>query len=233
MARRRVLTHAEARSFYDRFGEKQDLERLHADPAVERLLGAADFEHARVVVEFGCGTGRLAVRLLRERLPESAAYRGFDVSGTMVGIARARLVEWSDRATVVQTDGEPRVPVADGSCDRFVCTYVLDLLDDADIGAVLAEARRVLMPGGRLCLLSLTFGQTWVSRFVDRLWRSACAISPRLVGGCRPLRLRERLGAGWEIAHREVDCTWGLCTEIVVAVPRHAATPATDPHPLP
>jgi hypothetical protein len=62
------LTHAEARTFYDRFGSRQDWQAFYEDAAVERLLVAGRFDLASTVVEFGSGTGRLAERLLRTLL---------------------------------------------------------------------------------------------------------------------------------------------------------------------
>ncbi len=213
----RVLTHDQARAFYDRFGSKQDLQRFYEDRAVEALLGHGDFEQAHSVVELGCGTGRLAERLLRERLPATARYLAVDVSATMVALARSRLQPFGDRARAVQTDGALALPAPDGSCDRFLATYVLDLLGEEDIRAALGEARRLLGPGGRLCLASLTFGQTLASRLLCRVWTGIHGLRPQLVGGCRPLRLEDHLRGDWRIVHHQVVCTLGVCSELVVA----------------
>lgn len=213
----RTLSHDEARAFYDRFGRKQDLQRIYEDPALEVLLRHADFESAGAVVELGCGTGRLAALLLEHHLPAEATYVGFDVSRTMVELAEDRVAPWADRAEIRQTDGSLSLPVADGAFDRFLSTYVLDLLGDRDIDAALGEARRVLAPGGRLCLASLTFGQTLPSRLVSRLWSRVHSLRPKLVGGCRPLDLAARVAPGWDIVHHEVACKLGICTEVVIA----------------
>ena len=212
-----ILSHDEARAFYDRFGAKQDLQRFYEDPAIDVLLAHADFEHAAAVIELGCGTGRFAETLLRTRLPPRATYLGIDISTTMVELARARLRPWQERAEVRLGDGELRVPAGDASMDRFVSTYVLDLLGEADIREALCEARRVLAPGGRVCLASLTFGRTAWSRTVCSLWSKIHERHPRWVGGCRPLELLPRLDASWRVLHREVVCTFGVCTEVVVA----------------
>jgi ubiquinone/menaquinone biosynthesis C-methylase UbiE len=213
----RVLSHQEAKGFYDRFGRKQDLQRFYEDPAIEVLLRHAAFESASAVVELGCGTGRLAERLLRELLPGRATYLGLDISRTMVELTRARLEPCADRAKVQLTEGSPELPVADRDCDRFLSTYVLDLLSEEEIRSTLREARRVLAPGGRLCLASLTFGQTLASRLVCRIWTMVHSLRPQLVGGCRPLRLEAFTGSDWRVLHREVLCTFGICTEVLIA----------------
>lgn len=211
-----VFSHEEARSFYDAFGSKQDLQRFYEDRAIDALLDHALLQSASAVVELGCGTGRLAERLLRERLSARAAYDGFDVSPTMVGLAEARLRPWAGRARAHLTSGAPALPLADAACDRFLSTYVLDLLGEDEIRAALFEAARVLAPDGLLCLASLTFGETLPSRLVSRVWTAVQSWSPRLVGGCRPLRLARFFPPDLLVAHREVVCVLGISTEVIV-----------------
>jgi ubiquinone/menaquinone biosynthesis C-methylase UbiE len=213
----RTLSHLEAKAFYDWFGSKQDWQRFYEDPPIEVMVAHADFEHAHAVVELGCGTGRLAAELLGHHMPASATYLGFDVSETMVKLAATRLQPWGGRAGVHLSDGSPRLPIGEGICDRYLCMYVLDLLDDADIQAVIRDARRVLKPGGRVCLASLTVGQTVPSRVVSRLWRAAHAWRPQLVGGCRPILLEKLLDDSWHVEHRQVVCAFGVCTEVLIA----------------
>ncbi len=230
----RTLSHQEAKAFYDRFGSKQDLQRVYEDPAIRVLEAHADFEHARDVVEFGCGTGRFARHLLEQRLGSAATYLGLDISSTMVKLAREKLAPWPDRARVQQTEGAPVVPLPAARCDRFLSIYVLDLLSTEDARKVIAEAGRVLAPGGRMCLASLTSGQGALSRAVCRAWTGLHSWRPRLVGGCRPIRLLDLLGDEWRLVHHEVVCTLGLCTEVVIAqpsdqAPRPPTSPSTPP----
>lgn len=215
----RSLSHQEAKDFYDRFGSKQDLQRVYEDPAVRVLEAHADFEHARALVEFGCGTGRLARRLLERRLGPEATYLGLDISSTMVKLAREKLAPWADRARVEQTAGAPAVPLPSAQSDRLLSVYVLDLLSAEDARTVICEARRVLVPDGRLCLASLTFGLGVFSRALSRFWTAVQGWQPQLVGGCRPIRLLDIVGGEWRLVHQEVVCRFGLCTEVVVAQP--------------
>ncbi len=216
----RTLTYEQARTFYDRFGSKQDSQAFYEDPPVEALLRHAALADAQAIVEFGCGTGRLAAHLLEQHLPTSASYRGFDLSSTMVGLAQSRLRTFGDRARVELSDGTALLPLPDASCDRFVSTYVLDLLSDADIASVLNEARRLLRPAGRICLASLTHGNSPTSRMIERIWTWAHSTQPTWVGGCRPLELEPYLRADFELLHHEVVRAAGICTEVAVATPR-------------
>jgi ubiquinone/menaquinone biosynthesis C-methylase UbiE len=213
-----TLSHEQARQFYDEFGARQDKQGWYEDPATEVLTAAARLETASSVVEFGCGTGRLAAALLSARLPPPCSYLGLDASTTMCGLARQRLKTWAQRAEVRQTDGTPQLPVATGSVDRVLTTYVLDLLSVADIGAFLSEAHRVLAPKGLLCTVGLTPGERGAARWVTALWRRVHRGNPARVGGCRPLRLAELLPEQhWNIVHRQLVVTWGLASEVLVA----------------
>ena len=206
-----------AKRFYDRFGAKQDLQ-VYEHVALERLAAHGDFEHASAVFELGCGTGRFAEQLLRERLPSDARYVGVDVSSTMIELAEKRLARWKERAVVHRTDATQRLRHADGSFDRFVTTYVLDLLDDATIRGVLAEAHRVLSRGGLVCIASLADGAGPVSRFVSGAWKVLYSVRPQIVGGCRPIRVRDHLeAAAWTVEDFERVSSWGITSDVVVA----------------
>lgn len=216
-----ILSHEQARRFYDDFGAKQDQQGWYEDPATDALSAKARFETAGSVLEFGCGTGRLAVSLLAERLPAQCSYLGLDASTTMCTLARQRLGAWQPRAEVLQTDGSMQLPVADASVDRLLTTYVLDLLSQADIQMFLAEAHRVLTPGGLLCAVGLTPGERGMSRWVSALWRRIHRGNPARVGGCRPLQLVPSLPTDrWQVLHRQVVVSWGLASEVVIATPR-------------
>jgi len=216
-----TLSHGEARAVYDRLGRGLDSQAFYEDRALAEMIAHGDFARARSVFEFGCGTGRLAARLLANHLPPEAGYAAVDISPRMVALASARLAPWRDRVTVTASDGVPRLPLADGTCDRVVSTYVLDLLSDADIGAFLAEARRVLdAADGRLCLVSLSWGEAGLARLVSRAWRGLHRIRPALLGGCRPIALSHYLSeTAWTAIHQARVTRFGITSEIVIARP--------------
>lgn len=216
----RTLSEQQARAFYDRLGKKQDTQAFYEDPAIQALLAHGDFEDACVVYEFGCGTGRLAERILRDYLPATSWYRGVDISSTMVELARQRLIPFGDRAGVQLSDGSVTIEAPDGSIDRIVSTYVLDLLPLPKIRAFLDEANRVLTWDGRLCLVGLTEGTTPVSRAVAGVWKAVHRLRPGLVGGCRPLKLIDLLPPDdWTVIHHEVVVAYGIPSEVLVAAP--------------
>jgi ubiquinone/menaquinone biosynthesis C-methylase UbiE len=212
------LDPAAAKAVYDRIGKWQDTQRFFEDRALAALLDHGRFATARSVLELGCGTGRLAHRLLASRLPADARYLGLEVSTTMARLARRALEAWPERAAVRQTDGSLRF---EGRFDRFVACYVFDLLPAGDIRRGLEEARRVLAPDGLACLASLTHPQGPLSRALALVCGALYRISPKLLGGCRPIGLREFLPADrWTVEHHEIFCVCGVCTEVVVTAPR-------------
>ena len=214
----RYVSHEQARRFYDRIGRGQDARPVSERRALDALAEQGDFGRAAAVVEFGCGTGRFAARLLRERLPGGATYLGVDVSPRMVALAGAALAPWPGRARVVLTDGDIRLPAPDASADRVLSTYVLDLLSPADAAAFVAEARRVLRPGGVLALASLAPGHTPPARLVTRLWRALWTLNPALLGGCRPLDLGGLIDAAdWSVTAHFPVTDWILSSDVLVA----------------
>ncbi len=92
-----------------------------------------------LVLELGVGTGRIA-------LPVAAAgcrVVGVDISADMLHVARAK--EGGGALWLLQGDIE-RLPFADGVFDATLAVHVLHLA--RDWRSVLAEAMRVLRPGG-------------------------------------------------------------------------------------
>ena len=212
-----ALPTGEVARLYDRIGSWQDRQGWYEDRPVTEMIARADLAHAAGVFELGCGTGRLAARLLDRVLPAGCRYLGLDVSSRMVGISRERLARWAPRANVLQVNGRLPFPVEDGSFDRFVSTYVFDLLDDDDAAEVVGEAARVLTNDGLLAVVSLGLGDRAASRLIARGWTSLWKRWPKLVGGCRPVDLQPLLGPEWASADVTGVTAGGLHSQILLA----------------
>lgn len=126
------------------------LERRAATPqqaaALEAYLGGIAFPDAAEVLDIGCGTGPQARRLAR--WPGVARVRAFDQIPAFVEYAR-ELAAGIDNLSFEIADAAA-VPVADESADVAVLHTVLSHV--ASAADVLAEARRVLRPGGTLAV---------------------------------------------------------------------------------
>lgn len=212
------LSPEKVKSFYDRFGSRQDWQSFYENAAVDALIAHAAFGSAHSVFEFGCGTGALAARLLQQQLPTDACYTGLDISSTMVSLASKRLKPWSERARAIQCGCCAHIDQPDRVFDRFVSTYVFDLLAPDFIRQLLSEAHRLLVPGGKLCLASMTFGATSLSRAVTWGWRHLWRFNPAMVGGCRPIELVDYLHVNfWSVNYRTAVTSWGVSSEVLVA----------------
>jgi ubiquinone/menaquinone biosynthesis C-methylase UbiE len=97
------------------------------------------------VVDLGCGTGSTLAQV------EAGLALGLDVSSAALARAAEALALAGDTLFVlVQADLKDPLPLADASADRVLCHDVLECLPDPD--ALVAEAARILRPGGRLVL---------------------------------------------------------------------------------
>ncbi len=213
-----TLSHSDARRVYDRIGSFQDSQAFYEDRTTRELVVHGCFEQASAVFEFGCGTGRFAESLLAERLPATATYRGIDLSPTMIGLASRRLARFGVRAEVALSEGGPPASEPSGHYDRWVSNFVFDLLSEADIAAVLAEAHRMLKPGGLLCLAGLGTGDSWYSKAMASVWTTIHRVAPEVVGGCRPVDLPPFLSPDrWSIAHHRSLAPFLVPSDAVVA----------------
>jgi len=134
-----------------------------------------------VLADLGCGTGQLTQALA----PFVARTIAVDESVAMLGAARARL---ADHPNVELRQGElTELPLRDGEVDVALLSLVLHYVDDPP--AALAEAWRVLKPGGRLLvvdmqphapeLLRQDMGHLWHGFEEARLlgWLAACGFT--------------------------------------------------------
>ncbi len=214
-----ALSLGQARWVYNRIGRVQDWQAFYEDVATSRLVANAALAGEQTIFEFGCGTGRLAARLLKA-LPTSVTYLGVDISPVMINLATRRLAAWSGRARVVLVDGSLPLPATDGFADRVFSTFVFDLLDPDYARAVLDDLRRILTPDGRLCIASLTFGDRPFERAVSRTWMGLWRVAPQLLGGCRPIAASALLGNDWQILHHSRAHRFGLVIDALIAAPR-------------
>ena len=214
----KTIDQAQARRFYNAFGVKQDAQAFYEDVAIARLMAHLDIRRAQDLIEIGCGTGRLAARLLGQELGPEARYTGVDISDTMIELARSRTLAWPGRASLLRGDATSELDFEPGSFDMAVSTYVLDIFAEADIRALQANLHRWLRPGGCVGLVSLTDGDSALTRAVSGLWRTIHRIRPLTLGGCRPISIEALLdGDLWRVTHKSTVRAFGLCSEVLVA----------------
>jgi ubiquinone/menaquinone biosynthesis C-methylase UbiE len=94
------------------------------------------------ILDLGCGTGIVA-RVLRERLGGAARIVGLDAAAAMIAMAKSVAPELDFREGNAMA-----LPFDDHSFDLVLSQQMLQFVPDR--AAALREARRVLVPGGRL-----------------------------------------------------------------------------------
>ncbi|HWF53126.1 MAG TPA: methyltransferase domain-containing protein [Solirubrobacteraceae bacterium] len=102
------------------------------------------------VLDIGSGPALLAAELARAVGPDGSV-DGIDISEDMLAIARAREPERGAGPMRFHAAPATELPFADASFDVVVCTQVYEYVPEID--RALAQAHRVLVPGGRLVIL--------------------------------------------------------------------------------
>ena len=138
--------------FKSNAAEWERIRSLHApekdvEDAIVRRLTSAPIEN---FLDAGTGTGRM----LELIAPHAKRAVGIDVSPDMLAIARDRLLQQDIHNAQVRLGDTYRMPFSNGAAgngfDVVLFHQVLHYLDDP--GAAVAEAARVMAPGGRLLI---------------------------------------------------------------------------------
>jgi ubiquinone/menaquinone biosynthesis C-methylase UbiE len=122
---------------------------LPAQAVEDALLGLLPENALGRLLDIGTGTGRV-LELLAPRIRQGL---GVDASKAMLALARARLAHPGLAHCAVRLADMYRLPLTDGSFDIAVLQMVLHFAEDP-AGAI-AEAARVVRPGGTLVIIDL------------------------------------------------------------------------------
>ena len=114
----------------------------------------------RRVLELGVGTGKNI-----PFYPEGSDVVAIDISAKMLDVARTRAARMSSAVKLELADAQG-LPYPDESFDTVVGTFVFCSIPDPN--AALAEAQRVLRPGGQLLLLEHVLSRKPVLRTLMR-----------------------------------------------------------------
>jgi ubiquinone/menaquinone biosynthesis C-methylase UbiE len=180
---------------YDRPSFQNATYRPVHDAVLARLTGT----QPEVVLDLGCGTGKLTQRLT-EQFPDAEVV-GIDYSVGMLSEAGDRV---GTRANLVRADAQ-YLPLRAASVDVVVCTESFHWYDDQR--QALAEIAAALRSGGQLVIASIAAVTDVGESAVRRL--SAAGGQP--VRALTPRRLRDlATGAGFEVVHQRRVARFGF-----------------------
>lgn len=118
------------------------------DDYIELLAHKLDLQKVRYLVDIGSGLGYLS-GLFAIYMRAGATVHGFDLDAACVKQAQAwaNQYAYSVNFKFEQADAHT-LPLEDGTADLAICQHVLTHVSDP--GAILAEMRRAVKPGGRV-----------------------------------------------------------------------------------
>lgn len=131
-----------ATAWIDVIGDEGDWGRRHVLDAP--MLARLDAGSIQTAADIGCGEGRFC-RMMRDR-----GIRTIGVDPTAALIDRARALDPTGDYRVM---GAEALDLADASVD--LALFYLSLIDILDLNSAVAEARRIVRPGGRVLVANL------------------------------------------------------------------------------
>ena len=179
------------------------LSLLHSQPG-ERIL------------EIGFGTG-YAQQYIAQSVKNGLS-AGLDLSIGMGRVAQKRLSRAGllDQVDLVRSDTLP-IPFQDGIFDGIFTSFTLELFDSPLIPEILGEIRRVLKPGGRLVVVSLSKDRQL--GLIGRIYESFHDRFPELAD-CRPIPARHLIEeSGFKIQEFYEYKMWGIPVINISAIP--------------
>lgn len=147
-------------AFWNNLAEKYSQQPLANPDAFERKIAITKSRMTPrdVVLDIGCGTGSLALRLA----PCAAEMHGLDLSSEMVRIARGKAgAQKIDNVSFhIGPFDDSFSTFAAASLDGICAYSLLHLVDD--LPAALGRMYRLLKPGGFFVSSTVCLGESWV-----------------------------------------------------------------------
>ena len=207
------VSQSEVGSVYDKLAGLYDIwGTLTESRARSRAIELAQIQDGQNILEVAVGTG-LAFYEIVKRNPRGTNV-GIDLSQGMLDKAKKRLSKLSGANYELLSGTAFVMPVKNGSLDLVMNNYMFDLIAYEEMDKVLEEFHWGLKQGGRLVLVNMTEGESPGSRLYDLIYR----IYPKAMGGCRGVKMAERLKQhGFRVELREYYQQMLFPSEVILA----------------
>ncbi|WP_020474000.1 class I SAM-dependent methyltransferase [Zavarzinella formosa] len=211
------LTPEDISRFFDKTGWTLAFANALDRLAYSRLLSNGHFSEASAVLDIGAGVGHLADRLLKGHLSPACKVTLIEVAASLASRLKHRFARFGERVRVELINPRVPYPLASGSFDRIVSTYVFEMMNHDQLVAMTKEAHRLLKKHGLLCLLTTSRGNDWLSRINSEVSSILYCLDPRFVGLSRLVNLRPYFHASnWELVFLNRVSHFGFCSEATI-----------------
>ena len=207
------VSQKDIRTLYDSLSRIYDIWGTLAESrARKRAIELAEIKDGQYILEVAVGTGLAFYEIVKRN--RKGQNLGIDISPGMLDKAKKRLSKLTGVNYQLELGSTFRLPAEDQKVDLLVNNYMFDLIPFDEMDDILAEFKRVSKNGGKLVLVNMTKGERFGSGLYDLIFR----LSPKSMGGCRGIRLSERLmDQGFHVETREYHQQLLFPSEVIVA----------------
>ena len=208
------VSQSEIPQVYDSLSKTYDIwGKLAETRARNRSIELADIHDGQKILEVAVGTGLAFYEIVKKN--PNGTNTGIDISPGMLNKAKERLQTLSDANYQLKLGNAFKIEEKSQHFDLLVNSYMFDLIAFNEMDSVLAEFKRVLKKDGKLILANMTTGESFGSGIYSLIYR----MSPKLFGGCRGVRLSEKLQQnGFQVETREYHQQLLFPSEVILAL---------------
>jgi ubiquinone/menaquinone biosynthesis C-methylase UbiE len=208
------VSQSEIPQVYDSLSKTYDIwGKLAETKARNRALELADIHDGQKILEVAVGTGLAFYEIVKKN--PGGTNSGIDISSGMLNKAEKRLQTLSGANYQLKIGNAFKIEAESHQFDCLVNSYMFDLIAFNEMDSVLTEFKRVLKKDGKLILANMTTGESFGSGIYSLIYR----MSPKLFGGCRGVRLSEKLQQnGFQVKTREYHQQLLFPSEVILAL---------------
>ncbi|MDE3058812.1 MAG: methyltransferase domain-containing protein [Bacteroidota bacterium] len=160
---------------------------LTESKSAKKVIELAHIQSGERILEVAVGTGAVFAEIVRRNT--GGVTEGIDVSPSMMAKADERMKKYPKERYRLQIASAYKLPFDSNTFDLLVNNFMIDLLPEKDFPPLLSEYYRVLKPGGRIVISTMSFGTKWYNKF----WQWLAKHFPALLTGCRPISIKNYL----------------------------------------